>query len=155
MARKKLIPTWVKAAAIAALFVPYKVDIDKDEDKKLKKVTASSVAVRLSYSPAKDGKGGDISAVIPGITAGKCKVKAGGKTYSVNGEQIVENAKQVYEEVACKVKSFAKKASDKVVSVAEEPVEAEDLDIEILEGIEEDIASAPAEDKEEAAVFNE
>ncbi len=145
MAKKKLIPTWVKVAALAALFVPYKVDIDKDDDKKLKRITTNSVAVRLSYSPARDGKESDFSAVIPGITAGKCKVKAGGKTYSVDGEQLIENAKLVCEEVAGKVKCFAKKAADGVISVVEDEATAED-EADILQ---------PTVEEEEAAVFAE
>lgn len=116
MKKKKIIPTWVKVAAVAALFVPYKVDIDRDEDKKLKKLTTCSIAVRFSYSPARDGCESDISAVIPGVSSEKCKVKAGGKTYTVNGEQIIKNAKTVCGEVADKVKTFAKKAADGVAN---------------------------------------
>lgn len=122
MARKKLIPTWVKVAAVAALFVPYKVEIDKDDNKKIKKVTTNSLAVRLSYTPARDGNESDLNAVIPGFNASKCKLKAGKKTYTVDGEQLMHNAKVVCGEMAEKVKAVAKRTTEGVISV-EEPEE--------------------------------
>lgn len=131
MARKKLIPTWVKVAAVAALFVPYKVEIDKDDNQKIKNVTTNSLAVRLSYTPARDGNESDFSAVIPGFAASKCKVKAGKKTYTIDGEQLMHNAKVVCSEMAEKVKAVAQKTTEGVISVeqaeeCEECVECED-----------------------------
>lgn len=133
MAKKKLVPTWLKVAAVAALFAPYKVKVDKDENQKIKRITANSVAVKLSCSLAEGGRVSDVDLIIPGVATDKCKVKAGGKTYTVNGEQIVENAKQVYGEVAGKVKEFAKKAADGVASIKERKAESDDEDEELFD----------------------
>lgn len=111
MAKKKIIPTWVKLAAAAALFVPYKIELDRDDNKKIKRITANSVACRLSFAPATENSESDFSAVIPGIGS-SAKLKAGGKTYTIDSEQLVHNAKVVCEEVADKVKDFAKKTAD-------------------------------------------
>lgn len=119
MAKKKIIPTWVKLAAAAALFVPYKIDLDRDENKKIKRVTANSVAFRLSFSPATETDESDFSAVIPGIGA-SAKLKAGAKTYTVDSEQIMHSAKAACGEVADKVKKLAKKAADGFVTVNDE-----------------------------------
>ena len=40
MAKDKLIPTWLKIAAVAALIVPYSVKLEKDEAERIKKVSA-------------------------------------------------------------------------------------------------------------------
>ncbi len=119
MANKAWIPALVVGAAVAALFVPYKVDVDKDEDNRIKKITTKSLAVGLSYTPARDGEESDLRATVPGISASKYKVKAGKKTYSVNKEQLASNAKAVYGDV----KKIAKKAADGVFNVVEDEEE--------------------------------
>ncbi|MBQ3195263.1 MAG: hypothetical protein IJB65_02240 [Clostridia bacterium] len=69
MARRKLIPTWVKIAAVAALFVPYKIETEKDEDNKLVKLSAQSLATRITYIPATEDKESDVYVQIPGFNA--------------------------------------------------------------------------------------
>lgn len=72
MAKKKLIPTWVKVAAVAALFVPYKIEIEKDDDKKLKKLSARSLATRITYIPKGDEEESDVYIQFPGYNAEDC-----------------------------------------------------------------------------------
>ncbi|MBE6677400.1 MAG: hypothetical protein E7597_01215 [Ruminococcaceae bacterium] len=69
MAKRKLIPTWVKVAAVAALFVPYKIETEKDEDNKLVKLSAQSLATRITYIPATEDKESDVYVQIPGFNA--------------------------------------------------------------------------------------
>ncbi|MBQ4648539.1 MAG: hypothetical protein IJB76_05195 [Clostridia bacterium] len=68
MAKKKLIPTWLKIAAVAALFVPYEVKCEKDEGK-LKKLSLRSLAAHVSYVPKTDDKDADIWVQFPGYKA--------------------------------------------------------------------------------------
>lgn len=119
MAKKKIIPTWVKLAAAAALFVPYRINLDRDDNKKIKRITANSVALRLSFSPATENSESDFSAVIPGIGA-SAKLKAGAKTYTIDSERLVNSAKAACSEVADKVKELAKKTADGFVTVNDE-----------------------------------
>ena len=69
MAKRKLIPTWLKIAAVAALFVPYKIETERDEDNKLKKLSAQSLATRITYFPATEDKESDMYIQIPGFNA--------------------------------------------------------------------------------------
>ncbi len=69
MAKRKLIPTWVKIAAVAALFVPYKIETEKDEDNKLKRLSAQSLATRITYIPATEDKESDLYVQFPGFNA--------------------------------------------------------------------------------------
>lgn len=92
MAKKKLVPTWLKVTALAALFVPYKFEVDRDEDEKLKKLTVRSVAAHLTYKAGKPGEKGDLFVVVPGVVADKCKVKYNGVPVTADGEVIEEDA---------------------------------------------------------------
>ena len=69
MSKRKLIPTWIKVAAVAALFVPYKIETEKDEDNKLVKLSARSLATRITYIPATEDKESDLYVQIPGFNA--------------------------------------------------------------------------------------
>lgn len=72
MAKKKLIPTWLKVAAVAALFVPYKIKVERDEDNRIKSFSAKSLAVKLDYSPAEDMGESDITLTVPGFGSDCC-----------------------------------------------------------------------------------
>lgn len=72
MAKKKLIPTWLKLAAVAALFVPYKVKVERDEDNRLKRLSAKSLALKLTYTPAEGDGESDITLNVPGFSAPDC-----------------------------------------------------------------------------------
>ncbi len=118
---KKLIPTLLKLAA-AALFVPYKVELDRDGGR-LKSVKVRSLALQLSYTAPSDGKKAQFDGVVPGFNADKVRFKADGKSFCVDGGELVEDAKAVYDEM----KDVAGDIRDAVVE------ELGDLDLDDLD----------------------
>lgn len=155
--RKKIIPTWMKVTAFATLVTPFMVRLERDKESgRLESVTSRSLAFKVSYTPAKDGNASSIDITVPGIGCDCCGVKAGGKTYTVNGEKIAKGAKHVCDEIGDKVKHFAKKACDVDVSVGEDTCgcfadEAETEDMFCTDGSDSDIFAAEAEAAEKAA----
>ncbi len=104
MAKKHLF-TLLKLAAVA-LFVPYKVDVDRDGDK-VKSVKVRSLALQLSYTAPTNGKKAQIDGIIPGYNADKVKIKTDDKTITVDSSEIFEDAKAVFDDVkgtACEIK---------------------------------------------------
>lgn len=143
MAKDKLIPTWLKVAAIAALFVPYSVKLDKDGDKKIKKVSARSVATRITYTPKQGDKESELDVSFFGAP------NDGGKRVYVNKEAVREDLERFCGKATEKVKVCAKKAAesvkeicDKYISVEEDAdtadiQRAEEVDAVIVEDVEE------------------
>lgn len=103
MAKNKLIPTWVKVAVVAALFVPFNVKVDKDENQKIKKVTARSIVAGVTYVSGNEDKEADLSLTFPGIADPESTTTA----FSVDGEAIAKGARRFSD----KAVSFAKKAA--------------------------------------------
>ncbi len=149
--KKKIIPTWMKVAAVATLVTPFMVRLERDKESgRLESVMTRSLAFKLTYVPAKDGNASSIDITVPGI-GGDC-VKAGGKTYTVNGEKLAKGAKHVCEEIGDKVKNFAKKTCDVDVSVGEEGCDCfADGDTVCTDESDADIFAAEAEAAEKAA----
>ena len=90
----------LSAAAAAALLFPYEIKVQKSEKGccKPKKVSAKSLALYFSYTAPSEGKKGEVVFVIPGCSASECRIKKGNKTFNIDGEELIENAKSVYEE---------------------------------------------------------
>lgn len=145
MADRKLIPTWLKVAAVAALFIPHTVSIDRDEDAKLKKVSTRSLAAQITYTPATEDKKGDITVVFPGSAGEQAEAEGTSKTYAMDRKKIVGGAKQAYGVAADKVKKAANSAlakfnKNKAERVLEDELVAEELEDcvdEICDAIEE------------------
>ncbi len=118
---KKFLPTVLTLAA-AALLVPYKVELDRDGDK-LKSVKLRSLALQLKYTAPQNGKKAQIEGVIPGYNADKVKVKVDGKTHIIDGDELFESAKAVYEEAKSTVKEVKDAIEDEL-----DDVDFDDLD---------------------------
>lgn len=84
--------------AAAALFVPYKVTVDRDGDK-LKAVKIRSLALQISYTAPKDGQKAQIDGIMPGFNADKVKLTTDSKTHTVDSNEIFEDAKAIYEDM--------------------------------------------------------
>lgn len=108
MAKDKIIPTWLKVATLAALFVPYSVKLDKDEDKKIKKVSAKSLATHITYTPADGDKESELGIAL----FGGHKEGARGKKIHVNTNALRNDLGRFCDKASVKVKDCAKKVAE-------------------------------------------
>jgi len=105
MAKDKLIPTWLKIAGLAALLVPYSVKLERDEEQRIKKVSAKSIAARVTYTAAEGDKSADLDIVIPGGIKAEAEEEKSG--ISFDSGEVVDNAKRFCKTAAQKAKSYA------------------------------------------------
>ncbi len=108
MAKDKLIPTWLKVTALAALFVPYSVKLEKGEDNKIKKLSARSIAARVIYTAAEGDKEADLDVLIPGNAVDGEDDKAG---LSFDSGAVVDGAKRFCKTATDKAKVYAKQTA--------------------------------------------
>jgi len=113
MSRKKTsLLCALSAAAAAALLFPYEIKVEKGEGCcKPKKVSAKSLALYVSYNAKTAEKKAELTFVIPGYNAKNCRIKKGGKIFNIDGEELLENAKCVYDEAAERIGRKAKNAA--------------------------------------------
>lgn len=133
MAKDKLIPTWLKIAGIAALFVPYSIKLEKDEEQRIKKVSARSIAASVTYTAPNAENSADLDIVIPGgIKAEDGEEKSG---ISFESGNVVESAKRFCKNATEKARSCAEQTKTGLgefcakLSEEAKAYEAEELDI--------------------------
>ncbi len=135
MAKKKLIPTWVKVAVVAALFVPFSVKIDRDENEKIKKVSTRSIAAGVTYASGDGNKESDLSLTFPGFANPEKTATA----FSLDGDTLAKGARRFSDKLASLAKktaagvgAFYQKFTEKEDVLVSEPEEPEEPDITVM-----------------------
>ncbi|MBQ3081067.1 MAG: hypothetical protein IJC49_01275 [Clostridia bacterium] len=151
MAKNKIIPTWLKVAAVAALVVPYSVKTEKDENEKIKKISARSVTARITYVPKDGDKESELDVALFGAAKEHCG-EAKGKRVQVNKDALRNDIAKLCDTAAEKAKSCAQRVAksvsefkEKYVTVVDTEENTEETEDIIVEA-DDDVFAEEAED---------
>lgn len=124
MAKNKIIPTWLKVAAFAALVVPYSVKTEKDENKKIKKISARSVTARITYVPGDGDKESELDVAFFGAAKDGCG-ETTGKKMQINKDALRKDLVKLCDTAADKARTHAQRIARGVSELKEKYVTVE------------------------------
>ncbi len=133
MAKDKLIPTWLKVAAVAALFVPYKIKVEKDKEQKIKRVTARCLVTQVTFEPGSADKESDLHLQVPGFNAKMPDALEEEPDEIFDSEAVFSELEDSFNDILEDLEDSVKKKDNDVL---EENIESDLFGDELKQGVE-------------------